>query len=63
MVCMHVHKHTQEHTKTDRQTHTHTDKAVVLSGPVWPDHSKKGSPFSGTYKRMYVCAHTRKLKG
>ena len=58
---MHSQKHTQEHAETDR--HTHTDKAVVLSGPVWPDHSKKGSPFSGTYKHMYMCAHTRKLKG
>ena len=65
---MHTHKHTQEHTnQTDRETHVHTDKAVVLSGPVWPDHSRKRSLFSETYVHtyvcMYTCTHTQNLKG
>ena len=58
MVRMHTHKHTRAHTnQTDRETHVHTDKAVVLSGPVW-----KGSLFSGTYIRTYVCTCVHMLE-
>ena len=66
MVRMHTHKHTQEHTKTDRQTDKAHRQSSGAEWPVWPDHSRKGSLFSGTYIRTYVCtcAHIlENLKG
>ena len=55
-----THTGTHKNRQTDRQT-KHTDKAVVLSGSVWPDHSRKGSLFSESivwaYVRMYVAMY------